>query len=232
MITLYDRMARGHTKSGWLDSRHTFSFGSYFAPARTGFRSLRVINEDRVIPGAGFPPHGHKDMEIITYVLAGALEHRDSLGNGSIIRPGDVQRMCAGTGISHSEFNASRVDPVHFLQIWILPARHGLAPSYEQRHFAEIDKRDHLRLVGDPDGKDGAITIHQNVRLYAACINTGHTIEHVIAPNRRAWMQLARGAATLNGHEMKEGDGAALDDEDTVQVTAQADCELLLLDLD
>jgi redox-sensitive bicupin YhaK (pirin superfamily) len=231
MITLYDRMARGHTKSGWLDSRHTFSFGSYFNPALTGFRSLRVINEDRVIPGAGFPPHRHKDMEIITYVLAGALEHRDSLGNGSVIRPGDVQRMSAGTGISHSEFNASRVDPVHFLQIWILPARNGLSPGYEQRHFTETDKRDHLRLVGDPDAKDGAITIHQDVRLYAACLNTDHTIEHVIAPNRSAWVQLARGAATLNGHEMKEGDGAGLDDEGTVQITAQADCEVLLFDL-
>jgi quercetin 2,3-dioxygenase len=231
MITLYDRMARGHTKSGWLDSRHTFSFGSYFNPALTGFRSLRVINEDRVIPGAGFPPHRHKGMEIITYVLAGALEHRDSLGNGSVIRPGDVQRMSAGTGISHSEFNASRFDPVHFLQIWILPARNGLSPSYEQRHFTETDMRDHLRLVGEPDAKDGAITIHQDVRLYAACLNTDHTIDHVIAPNRGAWVQLARGAATLNGHEMKVGDGAALEDEDTVQITAQVDSEVLLLDL-
>jgi quercetin 2,3-dioxygenase len=228
MITLYDRMARGHTKSGWLDSRHTFSFGSYFNPALTGFRSLRVINEDRVIPGAGFPPHRHKGMEIITYVLAGALEHRDSLGNGSVIRPGDVQRMSAGTGISHSEFNASRFDPVHFLQIWILPARNGLSPSYEQRHFTETDMRDHLRLVGEPDAKDGAITIHQDVRLYAACLNTDHTIDHVIAPNRGAWVQLARGAATLNGHEMKVGDGAALEDEDTVQITAQVDSEVLL----
>ena len=232
MITLYDRMARGHTKSGWLDSRHTFSFGSYFAPARTGFRSLRVINEDRVIPGAGFPPHLHKDMEIITYVLAGALEHRDSLGNGSVIRPGDLQRMSAGTGISHSEFNSSRDDPVHFLQIWILPTRNGLTPGYEQRHFAETEKRDRLRMVGDPDGKDGAITIHQNVRLYAACLNTGHIIDHVIAPNHGVWVQLACGAATLNQHAMKEGDGAALDNEDTVQITAHADCELLLFDLD
>ena len=163
LITLYDRMARGHTKSGWLDSRHTFSFGSYFAPARTGFRSLRVINEDRVIPGAGFPPHRHKDMEIITYVLAGALEHRDSLGNGSTIRPGDVQRMSAGAGISHSEFNASRVRSCTLPPALVLPARHGLTPGYEQRHFAETDKRDHLRLVGDPDGKDGAITIHQDI---------------------------------------------------------------------
>ena len=156
MITLHDRIARGRTETGWLDSRHTFSFGSYFDPARTDFRSLRVMNEDRVIPGAGFPRHGHKDMEIITYVLAGALEHRDSLGNGSVIRPGDVQRMSAGTGISHSEFNASRDDPVHFLQIWILPARRGLVPGYEQRHFPETEKRDRLRLIGDPDGNDGA----------------------------------------------------------------------------
>lgn len=231
MITLYDRMARGHTKAGWLDSRHAFSFGSYFDPMRTGFRSLRVMNEDRVIPGAGFPKHSHKDMEIITYVLAGALEHKDSLGNGSVIRPGDVQRLSAGTGISHSEFNASSVDPVHFLQVWILPTRNGLTPGYEQQHFPGTEKRDRLRLVGDPDGKDRAITIHQDVRLYAACLNAGHIIEHVLAPNRGAWVQLARGAATLNGHAMKEGDGAALDDENIVRVAAQADCEMLLFDL-
>jgi quercetin 2,3-dioxygenase len=231
MIALYDRMARGHTKTGWLDSRHSFSFGSYSDPARIGFRNLRVINEDRVIPGAGFPTHGHRDMEIITYVLAGALEHRDSLGTGSVIRPGDVQRMSAGTGISHSEFNASQVDSVHFLQIWILPARNGLTPSYEQRHFPETEKRNRLCLVAHRDGSDGAITIHQDVRLYAACLNSSHTVEHPVEPNRSAWLQLARGAATLNGHAMKEGDGAALDDEGIVRLAADTDCEVLLFDL-
>jgi redox-sensitive bicupin YhaK (pirin superfamily) len=159
------------------------------------------------------------------------IEHRDSLGNGSVIRPGDVQRMSAGTGISHSEFNASRDDPVHFLQIWILPARRGLLPGYEQRHFPETEKRDRLRLIGDPDGNDGAVGIHQDVRLYAACLGTGHMVEHAIGSNRSAWVQLARGAATLNGHAMKEGDGAALNNEDIAHVEAKADCEVLLLDL-
>ena len=231
MITLHDRMARGHTRTGWLDSRHTFSFGHYFDPARTGFRSLRVINEDRVIPGAGFPTHDHRDMEILTYVLDGALEHKDSLGTGSQIRPGDAQRMSAGTGISHSEFNASRVDPVHFLQIWIIPAKKGLEPSYEQRRFPEIEKRDRFRLIVDPDGNDGAITINQDVRVYACCLNEPHTVEYVIAPNRSGWLQLARGAVTLNGRPMKEGDGAALHEEGLIRVAAEADSELLLFDL-
>ncbi|MGE0257513.1 MAG: pirin family protein [Alphaproteobacteria bacterium] len=231
MITLYDRMSRGHTRTGWLDSRHTFSFGHYFDPARTGFGSLRVINEDRVIPGAGFPTHSHNDMEILTYVLAGALQHKDSLGNGSVIRPGDVQRMSAGTGISHSEFNPSRQDPVHFLQIWLFPARNGLEPSYEQRHFPQAEKGNRFRLIIDPDGDDGAITIHQDARVYACCLNEGHTVENVIAPGRSAWLQLARGSATLNGNPMKESDGAALTDEAMVRVAAEADSEMLLFDL-
>ena len=231
MITLHDRMARGQTRNGWLDSRHAFSFGAYVDPRRTGFRALRVINEDRLIPGAGFATHDHADMEILTCVLAGALEHKDSLGNGSVIRPGDVQRMSAGAGISHSEFNASRAEPVHLLQIWILPDRKGLAPSYEQRHFPAEEKRGRLRLVGHPEGKDGAVTIHQDVRLYTACLRPGDAIEHAIAPGRRAWLQLARGAVALNGHAMKEGDGAALTDEDIVRVEAEADSEALLFDL-
>lgn len=231
MITLHDRMARGHTRTGWLDSRHTFSFGSFFDPRRTGFRALRVINEDRVIPGAGFPTHGHTDMEIVIYVLEGALEHKDSLGSGSVIRPGDVQRMSAGTGIAHSEFNASQIDPVHLLQIWILPARKGLVPGYEQRHFLEVEKRGRLRLVGHPEGKDGTVTIHQDIRLYATCLQPGDVVEHALAPGRGAWLQLARGAAILNGHAMKEGDGAALADEDIVRVKAEAESEALLFDL-
>jgi len=231
MITLHDRMARGQTRNGWLDSRHAFSFGAYVDPRRTGFRALRVINEDRLIPGAGFATHDHADMEILTCVLAGALEHKDSLGNGSVIRPGDVQRMSAGAGISHSEFNASRAEPVHLLQIWILPDRKGLAPSYEQRHFPAEEKRGRLRLVGHPEGKDGAVTIHQDVDLYAACLGAGDTVEHVVGAGRAAWLQLARGAVRLNGEAMKEGDGAALADEAAVRVEATADAELLLFDL-
>jgi quercetin 2,3-dioxygenase len=231
MITLYDRMARGHTRTGWLDSRHTFSFGSYSDPRRMGFRALRVINEDRVIPGAGFPTHGHRDMEIVTYVLEGALEHKDSLGTGSVIRPGDVQRMTAGTGISHSEFNPSRAEPVHFLQLWVLPGRNGLRPGYEQRHFPEAEKRGRFRLVGHPEGEDGAIAIHQDVRLYAARLDPGESVEHGIAPGRGAWLQLARGEATLNGHVIKEGDGAAIEDEPVVRLAAASDCEVLLFDL-
>jgi quercetin 2,3-dioxygenase len=231
MMTLHDRMARGQTRTGWLDSRHTFSFGGFRDPKRMGFRALRVVNEDRVIPGAGFPTHAHADMEILTYVLAGALEHKDSLGTGSVIWPGDVQRMSAGRGISHSEFNPSPSDPVHFLQIWIIPDRRGIAPSYEQRRFTEEEKRGRLRLVGHPEGRDGAVTIHQDVLLYAGCLALGDRIDHALAPGRGAWLQLARGAVEVNGHPMKEGDGAALTDEETLRIEAQADAEILLFDL-
>lgn len=231
MITLHDRMARGHTRTGWLDSRHSFSFGQYFNPGQMGFRSLRVINEDRVIPGAGFPTHGHADMEIVTYVLAGALEHKDSLGTGSVIRPGEVQRMSAGTGISHSEFNASRTDPVHFLQIWIIPARNGIAPSYEQRSYPEAARRGRLSLVGHPEGAEGAVAIHQDLRLYAGCLGPDDTVEHALAPGRGAWLQLARGAVRLNAHAMKEGDGAALIGEESLRIEAAAESEVLLFDL-
>ena len=168
MITFRDRMARGQSRTGWLDSRHTFSFADYHDPAQMGFRSLRVINEDRVIPGAGFPRHGHKDMDIISYVLEGALEHKDSLGNGTVIRPGDVQRMSAGTGILHSEFNPSKAAPVHFLQIWVIPDQAGLPPSYEQKAFPLEERRGRLRLVAAPDGRDGAVTVHQDARLFVA----------------------------------------------------------------
>ena len=231
MIAFRDRMARGTSRTGWLDSRHTFSFAQYYDPAQMGFRSLRVVNEDRVIPGAGFPAHSHRDMEIITYVLEGALEHKDSLGNGAVIRPGEVQRMSAGTGITHSEFNPSKSEPVHFLQIWILPDRAGLAPSYEQKAFAPEERRGRLRLVAAPDGKDGAVTVHQDARLFVATLDAGERVAHDLAPGRGAWLQVARGIVALNGTELREGDGAAVDGEPKITVEAETDAEILLFDL-
>ena len=231
MITFRDRMARGQTRTGWLDSRHTFSFGQYQDPAHMGFRSLRVINEDRVIPGAGFPRHGHSDMEIISYVLEGALEHKDSLGNGTVIRPGDVQRMSAGTGILHSEFNPSKVDPVHFLQMWIIPDRAGLPSSYEQKAFSIEERRGHLRLVAGPDGRDGTITVHQDARLFVANLVVNEHLVHEIERGRGIWLQLARGIVTVNGTEMREGDGAAVEDEPAIAIEADTDSEFLLFDL-
>ena len=231
MITFRDRMARGRSRTGWLDSRHSFSFADYEDPAQMGFRALRVINEDRVIPGAGFPSHRHRDMEILTYVLAGALEHKDSLGNGAVIRPGEVQRMSAGAGIMHSEFNPSKVEPVHFLQIWIIPDRVGLPPSYEQKVFPIEDRRGRLRLVAALDGRDGAVTVHQDARLFVANLAAGERITHDIDPGRGVWLQLARGIAALNGTEMREGDGAAIEGERTITVEADTDAEILLFDL-
>ncbi len=231
MITFRDRSSRGATRTGWLDSRHSFSFGHYRDPAHMGFRALRVINEDRVAPGAGFPTHGHRDMEIVSYVLDGALEHKDSIGNGSIIRPGEVQRMSAGTGIRHSEYNPSPTEPVHFLQIWILPDRQGLAPGYEQRRFATAEKRGRFQLVGGPAGDDGAVTIHADARMYVASLMAGETVSHRIAPGRGVWLQLARGIVTLNDGELREGDGAAIEGEPEVVVAAEVDAEVLLFDL-
>ena len=231
MILVHDRMARGRTETGWLDSRHTFSFGHFHDPRRMGFRALRVINEDRVVPGAGFPPHSHADMEIISYVLEGALEHRDSLGNGSVIRPGEVQRMSAGTGIAHSEYNPSATAPVHFLQIWIMPQQRGMAPSYEQKRIAEADKRGRLSLAAGPERENGAVTIHQDARLYLATLAPGQTVIHDIAKGRHAWVQIARGAAMLNGDLLKEGDGAAISDEARISLEATGDCEFLVFDL-
>ena len=231
MIAFRDRMARGTSRTGWLDSRHTFSFAQYYDPAQMGFRSLRVVNEDRVIPGAGFPAHSHRDMEIITYVLEGALEHKDSLGSGAVIRPGEVQRMSAGTGITHSEFNPSKNEPVHFLQIWILPDRAGLAPSYEQKAFAPEERRGRLRLVAAPDGKDGAVTVHQDARLFVATLDAGERVAHDLAPGCGAWLQVARGIVALNGTELREGDGAAVDGEPKITVEAETDAEILLFDL-
>jgi redox-sensitive bicupin YhaK (pirin superfamily) len=201
---------RGHADHGWLKSQHSFSFADYHDPEQVHFGPLRVINEDRVAPGAGFGTHGHRDMEIVSYVLSGGLEHKDSLGTGSVIRPGDVQRMTAGTGVRHSEKNASETDPVHFLQIWILPARRGLAPGYEQKHYPDAEKRGRLRLVGSPDGSDGSITIHQDVRLYAGLLDKGQRAAHTLAAGRAAYVHVARGAIEVDGQTLREGDGAAL----------------------
>jgi len=210
MLSIKPATERGRTKIDWLDSRHTFSFGEYYDPANLGFRVLRVINDDRVAAGGGFPTHGHSDMEILSYVLSGALEHKDSLGTGSVIRPGDVQRMTAGTGVRHSEKNASGSEPVHFLQIWILPARRGLAPGYEQKHYPEAERRGRLRLVASSDGRDGSITIHQDVRLFAGLLDPGQRAEHALQAGRAAYLHVARGAVELDGRTLREGDGAAL----------------------
>jgi quercetin 2,3-dioxygenase len=231
MITFRDRMARGQSRTGWLDSRHTFSFANYDDPVQMGFRSLRVINEDRVIPGAGFPRHGHRDMDIISYVLQGALEHKDSLGNGTVIRPGEVQRMSAGTGILHSEFNSSQTEPVHFLQIWIIPDHVGLPPSYEQKTFPIEERRGRLRLVAAPDGRDGAVTVHQDARLFVANLGPGERVAHEIERGRGIWLQVARGIVAVNGTEMREGDGAAVEDEPAIAIEAETDAEILLFDL-
>jgi len=231
MIVVRDRSSRGLTETGWLDSRHSFSFGEYYDPGHMGFGTLRVINEDRVIPGAGFGTHAHRDMEIISYVLSGALEHKDSLGTGSVILPGEVQRMSAGTGITHSEFNHSKSEPVHFLQIWILPERQGLPPSYEQKRFPIEERRGRFRLLGDRNGTDGAIIIHQDVRLYAADLQPGETVAHELAEGRHAWLQVTRGVVMLDGDELREGDGAAISDERSIQLTTDTGAEVLLFDL-
>ena len=232
MITIRSAQDRGAANFGWLDSRHTFSFGNYYDPNHMGFADLRVINEDKVTPGQGFGTHGHRDMEIISYVLEGALEHKDSIGTGSIIRPGDVQRMSAGTGIQHSEYNASKTEPVHFLQIWILPDQKGIAPGYEQKTFTDEEKRGRLRLVGSRDGRDGSITIHQNVDLYAAALHQGESVTYSVANGRVAWLQVARGAVQLNDQTLTVGDGAAISDETLITLQGAAnDAEVLLFDM-
>ena len=231
MITVRPSDERGRSELGWLSSRHTFSFADYLDPRHMSFRSLRVVNEDRVQPGAGFPTHGHRDMEIVTYVVEGALEHKDSLGTGSVIRPGEVQRMTAGTGVTHSEYNPSRTEPVHFLQIWILPERQGLAPGYEQRAFPAAEMQGRLRLVAARDGRDGSVTVHQDVRLLAARLAPGEEIVHSLAPGRHAWLQIVRGALVMNGTTLAAGDGAAVSDEARLALTASAPSELLLFDL-
>jgi quercetin 2,3-dioxygenase len=232
MITIRPRDQRGSAKFGWLDSKHTFSFGQYYDPANMGFRDLRVINEDRVIPGAGFPTHGHRDMEIISYVLEGALEHKDSSGGSGVIRPGDVQRMTAGTGVQHSEYNASKSEPVHFLQIWIEPEREDLTPGYEQRTYPEADKRGKLRLVASRDGRDGSVTVHQDVDVYATVLGVGDKVSYELGSDRHAWVQVARGHVRLNGEVLKEGDGAAIVKVGKIELAGElGDAEVLLFDL-
>ena len=231
MIVIRKADERGHFNHGWLDTSHTFSFADYYDPAHMGFRALRVINEDRVHPGRGFATHGHQDMEIITYVLEGALEHKDSMGNGSIIRPGDVQRMTAGTGVTHSEYNHSRDQAVHLLQIWILPAERGLTPGYEQRAFADAAKRDRLALIASRDGRDGSVTVHQAVDLYAAALDAGREVVCELRPGRHAWVQVARGTARLNGRLLGPSDGAAVSAEATLRLAAEQPAELLVFDL-
>jgi redox-sensitive bicupin YhaK (pirin superfamily) len=222
---------RGLADHGWLKSRHTFSFADYYDPAHMGFRGLRVINEDRVQAGKGFGTHPHRDMEIISYVLDGELGHKDSMGTGSVIRPGDVQRMSAGTGVLHSEMNPSPTNPVHFFQIWLLPAARGIAPGYEQKRFEDAEKRGRLKLVAAADGRDGAITVHADADLYAALLAPGDVVGLDLKPGRHAWIQVARGEITVNGQQLVQGDGAAVSDEPKVDITASADAEVLVFDL-
>ncbi len=231
MITLRRGSERGHANHGWLDSYHTFSFADYHDPEHMGVSVLRVINEDRVAPGAGFPTHGHRDMEIVSYVLDGALEHKDSMGNGSVIRPGDVQRMSAGTGVRHSEYNASEEEPVHFLQIWILPKTRGISPGYEQKHFepAALDGR--LRVIASPDGREGSVTIHQDAWLYASRLDNGAAVRHALAPGRRAYVHVARGEVEVNGTRLRAGDGARLEQEAAVELSRGRGAEVLVFDL-
>jgi len=231
MISVRRADERGHADHGWLDTRHTFSFADYHDPKYLGFRGLRVINEDRVQPGQGFPPHGHRDMEIVSYVLAGALEHKDSMGTGSVIRPGDVQRMSAGTGVRHSEYNHSKDEPVHFLQVWILPERRGLEPGYEQRHFSDADKRAGLRLIASREGTDGSVTIHADAKIYAAVVEPGQRLRHALAEHRHAWLQVARGAITLNDRPLVHGDGAAVSGEPALTIAGAERAEVLVFDL-
>jgi hypothetical protein len=229
--TLRPARSRGRTHIDWLDSRHTFSFGDYHDPAHMGFGALRVINDDRVAPGKGFGTHGHRDMEIVTYVLEGALAHRDSLGTGSVIRPGEVQIMSAGTGIQHSEFNESKVEPVHFLQVWIVPDQAGIKPRYDQRAFAPAELHGRLRIVVAPGGADDSIPIHQDARVLAGRLDAGEGITHALASGRRAWVQMARGGAIVNGVSLDTGDGAAITQERAIDVTASEDAELLVFEL-
>jgi redox-sensitive bicupin YhaK (pirin superfamily) len=231
MIELRKSADRGLADHGWLRSFHTFSFADYHDPRHMGYGALRVINEDRVQPGMGFGTHGHRDMEIISYVLEGALEHRDSMGNGSVIRPGDVQRMSAGTGVRHSEFNASRADLVHFLQIWIEPGVRGIPPSYEEKHFDAASKRGRLRLVASPDGRDGSVTIHQDAYLYAALVDGAERVAHALAPGRRAYVHVARGAATVNGQALASGDALKASNVAELVIEHGRDAEVLLFDL-
>jgi quercetin 2,3-dioxygenase len=231
MIQIHKSSERGHADHGWLDSRFSFSFAEYFDPQHLQFRTLRVMNDDHIAGGGGFPTHPHRDMEIVTYVLKGALEHKDSMGNGSVIRPGDVQYMSAGTGVAHSEFNASDKETVHLYQIWMFPDKKNYAPAYDQKHFSEDEKRGKLRLVVSSDGRDGSVKIRQDNELYATVLGPGETVKHEIKADRYAYVQVARGSVTLNGKKLETGDGAAISEEKSLQLTGVKDAEVLLFDL-
>jgi redox-sensitive bicupin YhaK (pirin superfamily) len=231
MITVRRASDRGHADHGWLDSHHSFSFADYHDPRHMGFRVLRVINDDRVAPGGGFGTHAHRDMEIVTYVLEGALEHKDSMGNGTVMRPGDVQRMSAGTGVRHSEFNASKTAPVHFLQIWILPSKQGTVPSYAQKMFPEAEKRGKLLLVVSPDGAEASVPLTADVRLRAAVLERGEKVEHVVSVGRHAWIQVAAGRIRVDGVELAEGDGASTSDAGALAIEGEDHAEVLVFDL-
>ena len=231
MIRVRKATERGHANHGWLDTYHTFSFASYQDPAHTKFRSLRVMNEDVVEAGQGFGTHPHRDMEIVTYVLSGALEHKDSMGNGEVLRPGEFQRMSAGTGITHSEFNPSGDEPVHLYQIWLLPERNGIDPSYEQKKFAEEERRNRLRLVASRDARDGSLLIHQDARIYLSSLDEGSRIDHSLDRGRHAWLQVLRGSVTLNDQTLTTSDGAAVSEEDSLEIVASQPAEVMLFDL-
>jgi quercetin 2,3-dioxygenase len=231
MITVRKASERGHFDHGWLNTYHTFSFDQYYDPRYMGFRTLRVINEDYVAPGRGFPTHGHRDMEIITYVLEGALQHQDSMGNGSVIHPGEVQRMTAGTGVRHSEHNASQTEPVHLLQIWILPNTVGLKPGYEQKNFTEDERQNKLRLIASSNSSNGSVTVHQDVSLYASILESGAKVRHSTKATRYGWLQVARGSVDVNGELARQGDGAVIVGESDLEIVAQEPAEILLFDL-
>lgn len=231
MITVRKANERGHADHGWLNTYHTFSFGSYRDSAHVHFRALRVMNEDFVAPGQGFGTHPHEDMEIVTYVLEGALEHRDSMGNGEVLRPGELQRMSAGTGITHSEFNPSDTEPTHLYQIWLFPASKGIEPSYEQKQFASEERHNQLRLVASPDAAHGSLRIHQDARIFLSSLDAGKQLSHELPPGRHAWLQVLRGSVTLNGELLETSDGAAISDESQLAIHATSDAEVLLFDL-
>jgi hypothetical protein len=231
MIAIRKAEERGHANHGWLNSYHSFSFANYYDPQQMGFKTLRVINEDRVQASQGFGAHSHRDMEIISYVLEGALEHKDSMGTSSIIRPGEVQIMSAGTGVTHSEYNHSKTDPVHFLQIWILPNQTGLEPRYEQKMYSTEEKHGNLRLIASQDGRDGSVTIHQDASIYATLLDAGQQVDYQIKPNRHAWVQVIKGDISLNGNLLVAGDGAAISDENQIVIDAKDNTEFLVFDL-
>jgi len=231
MIAIRKSDERGRANHGWLDTHFTFSFAAYFDPEHTEFRTLRVMNDDRVAGGGGFPAHPHRDMEIVTYVLEGALEHRDSMGNGSVVKPGDIQYMSAGTGVTHSEFNASKTEPVHLYQIWMMPDKRGHKPAYDQKNFTEAEKRGKLRLLASPDGRQGSVKIRQDNDLYATVLGAGDSVKHALRPERHVYVQVARGSVNLNGKPLETGDGAAISAEKSVELTGIEDAEVLLFDL-